>query len=59
MLYKSNLLTLETIGYSLDILYIEYCFGPKWPYNSGDWMYCTYIAYIGLFGTGYAGTDFG
>ena len=33
-------------------MYIEYCYGPKWPYYSCD---CIYIAYIGLFGTGYAG----
>ena len=26
-------------------MYIEYCYGPKWPY-------LIYIAYIGLFGTG-------
>ena len=39
MLYKSSLLTLETIGYSLDILYIEYCYGPKWPY----WIYILHI----------------
>ena len=26
-------------------MYIEYCYGPKWPY-------LVYIAYIGLFGTG-------
>ena len=26
-------------------MYIEYCYGPKWPY-------VIYIAYIGLFGTG-------
>ena len=27
-------------------MYIEYCYGPKWPY----WIY---IAYIGLVGTGF------
>ena len=26
-------------------MYIEYCYGPKWPY-------LIYIAHIGLFGTG-------
>ena len=26
-------------------MYIEYCYGPKWPY-------LIYIAYIGLFGIG-------
>ena len=26
-------------------MYIEYCYGPKWPY-------LIYVAYIGLFGTG-------
>ena len=41
MLYKSSLLTLETIGYSLG-MHIEYCYGPKWPYYSCDWI----IGYI-------------
>ena len=45
---RVKILTLVTIGYSWihswDI-FIEYCYGPKWPY----WIY---IAYIGLFGTG-------
>ena len=49
VLYKSkNILTLVTIGYIVGFIvgmYIEYCYGPKWPY----WIY---IAYIGLFGTG-------
>ena len=49
VLYKSkNILTLVTIGYIVGFvvgMYIEYCYGPKWPY----WIY---IAYIGLFGTG-------
>ena len=44
VLYKSkNILTLVTIGFIVG-MYIEYCYGPKWPY----WIY---IAYIGLFGT--------
>ena len=38
VLYKSSLLTLETIGYSLD-MHIEYCYGPMWPY----WIYIAYI----------------
>ena len=46
VLYKSkNILTLVTIGYIVRFIvgmYVEYCYGPKWPY----------IAYIGLFGTG-------
>ena len=54
VLYKSkNILTLRTIGYIVEFIvgmYIVY--GPKWPY----WIY---IAYIGLFGTGYAGFVFG
>ena len=49
VLYKSkNILTLVTIGYIVGFIvgmYIEYCYGPKWPY----WIY---ISYIGLFGTG-------
>ena len=48
VLYKSKSLTLVTIGYSWIHswdMYIEYCYGPKWPY-------LIYIAYIGLFGTG-------
>ena len=23
-------------------MYIEYCYGPKWPYYSCDWIYCIY-----------------
>ena len=38
MYCKSSLLTLETIGYSLD-MHIEYCHGPKWPY----WIYILHI----------------
>ena len=55
VLYKSkNILTLVTIGYIVGFIvgmYIEYCYGPKWPY----WIYIyiyIYIAYIGLFGIG-------
>ena len=48
-LYKSkNILTLVTIGYIVGFvvgMYVEYSYGPKWPY----WIY---IAYIGLFETG-------
>ena len=48
VLYKSkNILTLVTIGYIVGFIvgmYVEYSYGPKWPY----WIY---IAYIGLFGT--------
>ena len=56
VLYKSiNILTLVTIGYIVRFIvgmYIEYCLWAKWPL----WIY---IAYIGLFGTGYAGIVFG
>ena len=49
VLYKSkNILTLVVIGYIVGFIvgmYVEYCYGHKWPY----WIY---IAYIGLFGTG-------
>ena len=49
VLYKSkNILTLVTIGYIVGFvvgMYVEYSYGPKWPY----WIY---IAYIGLFGIG-------
>ena len=43
-----NILTLVTIGYIVGFvvgMYVEYSYGPKWPY----WIY---IAYIGLFWTG-------
>ena len=45
---SKNMLTVVTIGYIVGFIvgmYVEYCYGPKWPY----WIY---IAYIGLFGTG-------
>ena len=48
MLYKSNLLTLRTIGYSWIhswYIVISIVYGPKWPFYS-CWDY------IGLFGTG-------
>ena len=49
VLYKSkNILTLVTIGYIVGFIvgmYVEYCYGPKWPY----WIYS---AYIRLFRTG-------
>ena len=52
VLYKSkNILTLVTIGYIVGFvvgMYVEYSYGPKWPY----WIY---IAYIGLLGQVYAG----
>ena len=55
--YKSkNILTFVTIEYLVGFIVGMYIFstvyGPKWPY----WIY---IAYIGLFGTGYAGIVFG
>ena len=46
VLYKSkNILTLVTIGYIVS-MYIEYCYGPKWPYYSCDWIYIGYILHI-------------
>ena len=56
MLYKSSLLTLVTIGYIIGFIvgmYIEYCL---WAQVA---VLDIYIAYIGLFGTGYAGFMFG
>ena len=41
----STLVTIEYIVGFIVGMYIEYCYGPKWPY-------LIYIAYIGLFGTG-------
>ena len=43
VLYKSkNILTLVSIGYIVGFIagmYVEYCYGPKWPY----WIYiCIY-----------------
>ena len=52
VLYKSSLLTLETIGYSLD-MHIEYCYGPKGPY----WIYILHI--LDCLGQVYAGDVFG
>ena len=49
MFKSENIVTLVTIGYIVGFIvgmYIEYCYGPKWPY----WIY---IAYIGLLGTGF------
>ena len=44
VLYKSkNILTLVTIGYIVGFIvsmYVEYCYGPKWPY--WIYIYCTY-----------------
>ena len=34
MLYKSELLTLETIGYSWDLFGWVLVYGPKWPFYS-------------------------
>ena len=45
---RVKILTLVTIGHIVGFIvgmYIEYYYGPKWPY-------LIYIAYIGLFGTG-------
>ena len=57
MLYKGELITsLITIGYIVRLMigmYIEYCL---WAQVA---VLDIYIAYIGLFGTGYAGVSFG
>ena len=57
VLYKSkNIFTLVTIGYLVGFIvgmYIEYCL---WAQVA---VLDIYIAYIGLFGTGYAGIVFG
>ena len=57
MLYKGELITsLITIGYIVGLMigmYIEYCL---WAQVA---VLDIYIAYIGLFGTGYAGVSFG
>ena len=51
VLYKSkNILTLVTIGYIVGFLvgmYIEYCYGPKWPYYSCDWLYWIILHCLG------------
>ena len=57
VLHKSkNILTLVTIGYIVGFIvgmYVEHCYGPKWPY----WIY---IAYINdCLGQVYAGDVFG
>ena len=42
---RVKILTLVTIGYIVGFIvgiYIEYCYGPKWPY----WIYCIYILHI-------------
>ena len=54
MLYKSNLLTLRTVEHGSYVLWILW-YGPKRPFLS----ILVYIAYIGLFGTGYAGIVIG
>ena len=57
MLYKSkNILTLVTIRYIVGFIvgmYIEYCFGPKWPYYSCDWIILDCLGQV------YAGSVFG
>ena len=45
MLYKSNILTLETIGYSCCMM-MSIVIGPKWPFYSCH-------NYIGLLGTSF------
>ena len=51
LLYKSkNILTLVTIGYIVGFIvgmYIEYRFGPKWPYYSYDWIYWIILHCLG------------
>ena len=53
---RVKILTLVTIGYSWihswDI-FIEYCYGSKWPY----WIYILHI--LDCLGQVYADTDFG
>ena len=42
---SKNMLTLVTIGYIVGFIvgmYIEYSYGPKWPFYSCDWIYCIY-----------------
>ena len=57
VLYKSkNILTLVTIGYLVELIVgmnIEYCLWAQVV------VLDIYIAYIGMFGTGYAGIVFG
>ena len=56
VLYKSkNILILVTIGYIVGFIvgmYVEYCYGPKWPY----WIY---LHILDCLGQVYAGTVFG
>ena len=56
VLYKSkNILTLVTIGYIVGFIvgmYVEYCYGPKWPY----WIYILHI--LDCLGQVYVGTVF-
>ena len=50
VLYKSkNILTLVTIGYIVGFPYVEYSYGPKWPY----WIYILHI--LDCLGQAYAG----
>ena len=60
MLYKSNLLTLRTIGYSwIHSWYIvmSIVYGPKWPFYS---CWDTHVGIkLNCLGQVYAGTVFG
>ena len=53
---SKNILTLVSIGYIVGFIvgmYVEYCYGPKWPY----WIYILHI--LDCLGQVYAGTVFG
>ena len=56
---RVKILTLVTIGYIVGFIvgmYIEYYLWAKVAVLD---ILCIYITYIGLFGTGYAGFEFG
>ena len=56
---RVKILTLVTIGYIVGFIvgmYIEYYL---WAQVAVLDILCIYITYIGLFGTGYAGFEFG
>ena len=56
---RVKILTLLTIGYIVGFIvgmYIEYYL---WAQVAVLDILCIYITYIGLFGTGYAGFEFG
>ena len=56
---RVKILTLVTIGYIVGFIvgmYIEYYL---WAQVAVLDILCLYITYIGLFGTGYAGFEFG